>query len=183
MMPSSIHENARQVVEDVLQLSRASATERSTAEIEEKKPGADRRKEPRLFIDDQWRNIETRLLRAQAKHADDSATVDFFAECLPYAAAIVHAGSTSENFIEAKVWAKREHPLEYADEVSILALLTFVYLVDKGVAKSQEAEYPEENRKKWKDIKFRLDGLLGERKPDAGGKPQSSTTSHAAATG
>jgi hypothetical protein len=120
------------------------------------------------FIEKQWPNIETRLLYAQEKHPEPAASVEFFAECLPYAAAIVHAGSTPQHFIDAKEWARRLHPLVYADEVSILALLTFVFLVDEGVRRSRQEEPPNpEKQKKWMSIKSRLDGLLGEKNDDS----------------
>jgi hypothetical protein len=111
------------------------------------------------FIDKQWANIESRLLDAESRaaaadsSAGQSANVVFFAECLPYAAAIVHTGSTLQDFVTAKKWAEDQHVLRFADAVSVLAVLTFFYLVEKGISSG-------ENRDAWQEIKHRVDALL-----------------------
>ena len=121
------------------------------------------------FIDKQWDKIETRLLdvetraaNAEKKSPGQSANLMFFGECLPYAAAIVHIGSTPNDFAKAKEWAQKQTLGATTDPVSVLAVLTFLYLVHKG----SESKDPGK-RQQWASIGRRANYFLRLGGPDA----------------
>jgi hypothetical protein len=112
------------------------------------------------FIETHHNEIFKRLsdaeARARAREAGPEANVVFVAECLPFVAGIVHVGSQLDDFREARDWALEKLP--YADAVSVLSALTFLYIVEKGLksaTKENSAELPV-----WRSMSRRLDSLL-----------------------
>ena len=126
------------------------------------------------FIDEHWDEIEKRVLDVETRVADmgKGGNVIFVAECLPFVAGIVHVASTLDNFRTAKDWVKAVLP--EPDAVSVLAALTFLYLVEKGKEEGKKLAEgdPEklekadpEKLKKWESIRQRVDSLLQPPKP------------------
>ena len=114
------------------------------------------------FIEAHWEEIERRILDVESRVAeakqrgmDQGANVIFVAECLPFVAGIVHVGSTLDRFREAKKSVGAELP--NTDAVSVLAALTFLYIVGKG---KELAEGDPGKLKKWQSIQHRVDSLL-----------------------
>jgi len=91
--------------------------------------------------------------RARARDAGPESNVVFVAECLPFVAGIVHVGSQLNDFREARDWALKKLP--YADAVSVLSALTFLYIVEKGLRFGNPAELPV-----WQSMSHRLDSFL-----------------------
>lgn len=112
------------------------------------------------FINLHWDAIEKRVLDAESRVADmkAGANVVFVAECLPFVAGIVHVGSELVNFRMAREWVRAELP--NADAVSVLAALTFLYIVGIGLDRADP-----EKVTTWESIQHRVDTLLVPPKP------------------
>jgi len=83
------------------------------------------------FIDSQKRTIFEKLEENYLSVKDqDQAQLMFIAASLPLAAAVIHVGTTLEDFRRANKWVKESLP--DADPVSILSTLTLIYIVNKG---------------------------------------------------
>jgi hypothetical protein len=117
------------------------------------------------FIDKHWSSIEVRLFDADTHAAEAETTIDhssagmvFFAECVPYVAAVLHAGSALENFVKAKEWVTRQASLHFADPVSVLAILTFIYLIQRGADPDKTMD--QDTRSRWEGIRRRVNALF-----------------------
>jgi len=110
---------------------------------------------------------------SKAKSAAQSANIVFFAECLPYAAAIVHTGTSLSDFVKAKEWAREGQPA-HTDAVSVLAVLTFIYLVERGTQLSKGRD--DQKFQKWQSIKRRVDNLLRGAGPNIEGSQRKRAT-------
>jgi len=177
---AAVYETARHAVEDLLKLkgfidaqwdkietrlmgaeTRADDTEKQVAKAEAAAAEAKKRTAEAKTPDAEAEAVDAEAkavaAEAEAKSAAQSANVVFFAECLPYAAAIVHTGSVLKDFGNAKAWATQRQP-QPADAVSVLAVLTFFYLVDRGTKLSAEKDSQE--LLKWESIRRRVNNLL-----------------------
>lgn len=84
----------------------------------------------------------------------------FIAESLPLISAIVNVGSTLNNFRQAVEWVKKELP--YAEPVSALSALTFIFIVYKGHKAALDSG-DEEKMKVWTKMRERVEALLSKK--------------------
>jgi hypothetical protein len=94
---------------------------------------------------------------AHTKKLESDGTIMFITEILPLITAIIHVGSTSENFKDAKNWVRNSLP--EADPVSVLTAITFLYIVNRGRAKYSNSK---EKSEVWKRICQRANTLMAD---------------------
>lgn len=140
--------------------TRAEDTEKQVAKAHKRTAEAHERAAEANTVEAADAEVVAVTAEADANSAARSANIVFFAECLPYASAIVHTGSALSDFAKARLWAlqRQPNPDNPVDPVSVLAVLTFFYLVDEGIKKSTGED---EKLKRWQSIRRRVNTLLG----------------------
>jgi len=111
------------------------------------------------FIRSHRQEVYARLEQAftRATSSEGEGSVMFVAETLPLMAAIVHLGTTLDDYIRATHWAEERFP--GGVPTSTLSALTFIYVVEQGEKDAREARDPQ-RRGLWKKMRESLDDLL-----------------------
>jgi hypothetical protein len=90
--------------------------------------------------------------------SQSQAQLMFIAASLPLAAAIIHVGSTLDNFRRANEWVKESLP--DSDPVSILSTLVLIYAVRKGWEEAAESE-DDSKKMMWNEMAEWMQSLVG----------------------
>jgi hypothetical protein len=127
--------------------------EKAREAVEENLKAQDFINQHRVEIYARLEECDERVTKAQSEgKVNGEADIVFIAECLPMVAAILHVGSTLQNYREAI--KKVSDALPDADPVAVLSALTFLYIVERG-----QNEAPADKTEAWKRIAKRVSRL------------------------